>query len=108
MPLCVEARKPRLLREAGKTQLLPNRSVAKNFPMIASHRVGNAQSVPRLVFLRDAKCAPPVKFTRIRSWWEGTCHFPDIAAEKWWIRSVSQAIVVDHALDIACGSLQPQ
>jgi hypothetical protein len=94
MPLRVEAREPCLLREAGKTHLLPNRSVAKNFPTIASYRIGNAQSVPRLVFLRDAKCASPIKFTVIRSRGRRSGHFQDIAAEKGWIRSVAHTIII--------------
>ena len=108
MVLCIETRKARLLRAASKTQLLPNRSVTKNFPTIASYRIGNAHSVPRLVVLRDAKCASPIKLTPFWSRWKGSGHFPDIAAEKWWVRSVRQAIIVDHALDIACWSFQSQ
>src|ERR1700730_2482223 len=108
MVLCIEKREPRLLGAACKTQLLPNRSVTKNFPTIASYRVGNAHSVPRLVFLRNAKCASPIKLTPIWSRWKGSGHFPHVAAENWRGRSVRQAIIVDHALDITCWSFQPQ
>ena len=108
MVLGIETRKPRLFRAACKTQLLPNRSVTKNLPTIASYRVGNAHSVPRLVFLRNAKCASPIKLTPFWSRWEGSGHFPNVAAEKWRVRSVRQAVIVDHALDIARWSFQPQ
>ena len=106
--LCIETRKPRLLRAASKTQLLPNRSVSKNLPTIASHRVGNAHSLPHFVRLRDTKCVSPIELTSFWSRWEGRGHFPNIAAKKWWVRSVRQAVIVDHALDIACWSFQPQ
>ena len=108
MVLCIETRKPRLLRAACKTRLLPNRSVSKNTPTIASYKVGNAHSVPRLVFLRNAECASPIELTSFWSRWEGGGHFPNIAAEKWWVRSVRQAVIVDHALDIACWGFQSQ